>query len=248
MTMLVATATGRGAVITQDSAIGLAAPRCQGFGVSADADQELRRALSGDGQPRDDSAIAWRADKIALFRAARFATGNSGSLAVHQAHARQLHDAVPRSLDEAIAQAPDRLRLALRAELAPTDHTQVYAGWSDDAGAFAVCVFSAADDFKPTMQLAGAGHAMMPPPTPNDEAYPGLAARWTASAQHNVPIEQTLRFHRGYAQNVRRSFLRGLYPADAVIGGPFLTACISAEEAWMERWNLAGEQGEVAAA
>jgi hypothetical protein len=241
MTMLIATATGACAVITQDSAVGLAVPKSQGFSVSNDADRELRRALSGDGKPRDDSAIAWRAGKVALFRDAQFATGNSGSLAVHQAHVRQLREARPASLDEAVRQAPELLRLALSAELVPTDHMQVYAGWSDEANAFAVWVFASAEDFSPTMQQAGAGHAMMPPPTPEDEAYPGLAARWTAAAQHDAPLERTLRFHRGYALNVRRSFLRGLYHADAVIGGPFLTACISRDGGWVERWSIPGE-------
>jgi hypothetical protein len=247
MTALVATATRRAAMISQDSAVALVPPALR-HGIATGFGDAYRSAFVGDGRPRDDTAVAWREEKVRLFRAARFAVGCTGTLHVHRAHLGDLDAEPPVSLDEAARLAPARLRRAYTTLPAPSDHLELYAGWSDAEDAFVIWVFSHSDDFAGVRALPGGGHTMVPPPSTDDPAYVELHGASQAGVIGDPSIERTARFHRRYMANVRRSFRRGLYGDHAVISGPFHTGCITRDEAWVEEWTLRDEPARAEAA
>lgn len=230
MTLLVATVAPGFAILTQDTA----------WGVAEKAAPELlaRCAVTADGFSPDAypgapggevAPTTFHGGKIVVRPGLKAAVGGAGCMATHVGFSYALAERGVATIEEIVEEAPQMLTRAWSGEHG--GYMAVTVGWSDIEQRAIGFAFASGEGFAPRRMEQGSGHALHPAPAMDDPYYQWVESMWQdAACGHG-----TLPFHRLYAENVARAAAAGRYPRGMVLGGFCQSVIVTAEgvrDAW----------------
>lgn len=217
MTLLIATVTPKFGLLSADTLVGHYQEGGPVFGTSTSWDTASASAFRGSGGAGSARPVAV-ATKIVVLPHLQMLMAATGSAETFLRWANYLTFAgAVQNVRELDVVAPS----LLRAQLEHAKHINiVHLGWVPSEGKVAGFVYSSADGFA-SVELTE-GHSVSPAPETGGPDHDALAEAWSPAAQGNG----TEALHVMIAQNQFSACRRGLYGADAVLGGQLHTAVI----------------------